>query len=403
MGSPARIALVLCLFVVMSTGSAVSETATPLPNPLAGPGVGEISKSQRKKIDRGWRSRIDGDVEKSRKRMSAVSELPAAQLLELQLRRDEGADVTASLHSFCLAHPDYAVAWVTLSVAAEETEHEALALDAAVRVKKLWPTSSWAARADALHARWVDDRITSARSMVEARELDTAIATLDAALALDPGRHDAALLKARIYLVDDKSSAAEEILVELLEVPEAVYLRGTIAEERGDWQTAMDLYTALPASHPQRVAAIDRARTQWRLTLLPHHAKAAMNSTEVTRGELAVLLTSLLPRLKTLPGGDVPVMSDIVDHPGHREIITVVRLGIMHADRRDHLFLPHAPIGAEAVRDAINRARTILGLPSLRWCRSPDMVGSDCHSISTPPSGGSVVRAVLDTSSGADQ
>ena len=65
-----------------------------------------------------------------------------------------------------------------------------------------------------------------------------------------------------------------------------------------------------------------------------------MVAEDLTRGDLAVVLVSVLPRLETLPGGAVPVMSDIVDHPGQREIITVVRLGIMNADRRGHLFYP---------------------------------------------------------------
>jgi len=93
----------------------------------------------------------------------------------------------------------------------------------------------------------------------------------------------------------------------------------------------------------------------------------------------------------------VPVMSDIVDYPGQREIIVVVRLGIMDADRRGHLFYPERPVTAETVRRATQRARILLGRPPLVWCADQDMVGSGCTSIPSPPNGGAVINAVLDS------
>ena len=86
-----------------------------------------------------------------------------------------------------------------------------------------------------------------------------------------------------------------------------------------------------------------------------------------------------------------------------REIITVVRLGIMSADRREHRFFPDAPVSMETVRDAIQRTRTLLGLTVPVWCTEPDVVGSGCLSITPPPSGGAVVRAVLDHQPGVSR
>ena len=125
-----------------------------------------------------------------------------------------------------------------------------------------------------------------------------------------------------------------------------------------------------------------------------------MVAEQATRGDLAVVLVSIQPRLETLPGGTVPVMSDIVDHPGQREIITVVRLGIMKADRRGHLFYPNGPADVDTVREALQRSMALLGLPAPVWCEEPDVVGSACTSIPSPPSGGTIVNAVLDPRSG---
>jgi len=117
---------------------------------------------------------------------------------------------------------------------------------------------------------------------------------------------------------------------------------------------------------------------------------------------VAVVLVSLQPRLTTFPGGSVPVMSDIVDHPGHREIITAVRLGIMSIDHREHRFNPDAAADEATVREAIERTRALVGLPAPVWCDDPAVLGSACTPIASPPSGGLVARAVLEPTSGAD-
>lgn len=398
-----RIAVVLGLLATLIMAPAIADASAEVPDPLSGPGIGEMKKSQRKKIDRGWRALNEGDHVTSRKRIRSVAQLPAAQLLELQiLRQEQAPGLTELMKSFCDKHSAYAAAWITLSISAEEAGLEDVALDAARRGAVLWQTSTWAERADTLYARWVDDRITAAESMIAEGRSEEAGTELDAALDLDAERLDAVFLIGKIHLLNGELDEAEEILAEFPDLPEAVFLRGTIAVERGDWQSAMELFSALPPSHPERATAMNHAQNQWRLTLLPGYAQAAMQSTSLTRGELAVILVSLQPRLKTLPGGDVPVMSDIVDYPSQREIITVVRLGIMQADRRGRLFLPNAPTGIQNVTDAVNRARTLLGLSPRSWCAKADMVGSDCYFIGSPPNGGSVVRAVLDTLSGAE-
>jgi hypothetical protein len=393
--------------VLLAASSATSSTdidAGDLPSPLAGPGVAELKKSQIKKIDRGWRELATGDTDAARKRAQRAGGVPPATLLEYQASLVErGTDVVDSLGEFCDRHPGYAAAWVTMSVAAEHAGLEMTALETARRGAALWSTSSWARRPDDLYRRWVDDRIFRAEQLIGDGRSSEAMVELDAAGALDPTRQDALLSMAKIFISNDQVPRAEEILDEITELPEARYLQGTIAEDRLDWQAAMDSYSALPPDYPGRTKALERAKTRWRLTLLPSYARSAMNAAHVTRGELAVILVSVQPRLETLPGGSVPVMSDIVDAEGQREIITVVRLGIMNSDRRDRLFFPQSPADVDTVRGTVDRARSLLGLPALTWCEKADMVGSVCTSISSPPSGNDVVHAMLDSMSGENR
>lgn len=397
-------ALVVAFSATGSAQSAVAVAVADLPSPLTGPGVPAVKKSQKRKIDRGWRELVAGDSTEARKRAARAGGSPPARLLVLQIQLTEGgADPTDELTAFCDRHPGYASAWITLSVAAEHAGSESLALDAARRGAELWPDPPWGDRAAELYHRWVDDRIADARALFDAGSSSAALAELAAANALHPNRPDAVLLAAEIFFSDGRLEQAEALVDTIPDDSDALALGGRIAEVHEDWQSAMDRYASLPDDYPDRAELLARAQNRWRLTLLPGYARASMAADELTRGDLAVVLVSVLPRLETLPGGDVPVMSDIVDYPGQREIIIVVRLGIMDADRRGHLFYPERPVESEAARRATRRSRILLGLPPLVWCAdedTEDMIGSVCTSMPTPPSGGAVINAVLDSMSG---
>ena len=396
------LAAVLSAIVLAQPIAADTGGRLDLPSPLAGPGVTPIKKAQRKKIERGWRELLAGDPAESLKRAIRAGEVAPAGLLLLQIHLTQGeTGTTDRLAAFCEKHPEYAAAWITLSVAAEAVGSEVLALAAARRGAELWPEPPWGDRAADIYRRWVDDRVAEARKLFDSGDFSAALDELEAVDALDPERSDALLLTAEIFVADGRIDVAEGLLERFPDDPDAQFLAGEIAERRGDWQSAMENYSSLPTDYPGRNAALERAQIRWRLALLPRYARASMTAEELTRGDLAVVLVSVLPRLETLPGGVVPVMSDIVDYPGQREIITVVRLGIMDADRRGHLFYPDLPVTMGTVREATQRSRALLGRPAPVWCTQGDVVGSGCTSIPSPPSGGAVINAVLDSMSGA--
>jgi tetratricopeptide (TPR) repeat protein len=395
------VSFVLAVLVAFPCGALAP---TDFPSPLAGPGIAKLKRSQYKKIDRAWREFLAGNHAESRKRAQRVADLAPTRLLQFQVLLQEGNfDDMADLRSFCTQQPDYAAAWITLSIAAETAGLEAEAITNAERGGGLWPEPPWLSRAGDLYQRWVDDRITNAARLVEAGESNEAMAELQAARELDPGRQDAALIVAEILFANEQIPEAETILSEISDLPDAAFLQGRIAETRHAWQTAMERYASLPVGFPGRDAALGRTKIQWRLSVLPDYARSSMTAEGLTRGDLAVTLVSVRPELETLPGDSVPVMSDIVDFPGQREIITVVRLGIMRADRRDHRFFPDAAVDPDTVRAAIQRTRALLGLTAPVWCSESDVLGSSCISISPTPSGKAVVQAVLDHQPGASR
>jgi hypothetical protein len=269
----------------------------------------------------------------------------------------------------------------------------------------------------------VDDRVSSAQHLYEAEQPTGAMETLAPALALEPNNHPAVLLQARIFIALDDPDRAEAALASLPRDDDVVRLSGNIAESRGDlnaalriyaslpedpeammlaigiaetlgeWSTAMNLWSALPEDMPEKTPGLNRAKLQWRLSVMPEYVHEAVGSTPLDRAGLAVILVSLAPQLETLPGGAVPLLSDIMDLPSQREILTVVRLGLIDSDQLDHRFNPDRAVTAGEVRTAIDRLSGLLALDHPHWCTNGD--NSPCTSLDPPISGQRVAGIVI--------
>lgn len=400
-------------------------TRLAFPSPAAGPGHPVIDRAAQRSIDAGWNDLLESDANAARKSAAQAGPGPAAELLGLQamIVADDG-DPIPGLRRLTDAQPDYAAAWITLSVAAEEANNESLALAAADRGADLWPIKRWQERADQLHQRWVEGRISSAQHLYEAKQPADALETLAPALALEPGDRPAVLLKARILLALNEPDRAEAALASLPRDDEVVLLSGNIAEARGDlnaalriyasltdnpeatlqaidiaetlgeWSTAMNLWSSLPDDTPEKALGLSRAKLRWRLSVMPDYVADAVRSSPLDRAGLAVIIVSLAPKLGTLPGGQVPLLSDIMDMPSQNEILTAVRLGLIDSDQIDHSFDSNRPVTADEVRAAIDRLSALLTLDRPRWC----IVGDDspCTSLDPPISGARVAGMVID-------
>jgi hypothetical protein len=166
-----------------------------------------------------------------------------------------------------------------------------------------------------------------------------------------------------------------------------------IAETEEDWQTAMQLYRALPEGDAAKSEGLRRAKLRWRLSVLPDYAREALHAEALDRRQFAVVLVSLAPRLETLPGGEVPLLSDIMHLSGQREILTVVRLGLLDADRMEHLFYPHREIDEAEAREAIDGLASLLELGPPGWCAFDP---PPCRDLGQPVSGTDVTSVVIE-------
>lgn len=427
-GAAILAAAVVGLLVAAGCASAPA-TAPPtrldFPAPDTGPGRPELSRAEKKYIDEGWEALRSGNPSAARASASQAGASPTADLLSLQAALVANDTVMPGLERLTRDHSGYAAAWLTLSVAAESANDEAAALDAAGRGAELWPDKRWREREQTLHQRYVGDRIASARLQFENERAEAALDTLEPALALDPENRDAVLLKARALVALDRPDRAEAALSGLPRDPEVVRLAGSIAEARGDlsaamriysslpedpesvllavaiaesqedWLTAMNLYTSLPDERPEKGPGLSRAKLRWRVSVMPDYVQEAVHSPNLDRAQLAVVVVSLAPRVETLPGGQVPLLSDVMTLPSQNEILTAARLGLIKSDQFLHRFDPQRFATPAEVRYAVDSLARLLELNSLRWC-TDEAEDQPCAAVVEPITGEAVASMVIE-------
>lgn len=426
--------------LIITAGCASAPATAPsarldFPAPDTGPGRPDLDRSEQQHIAEGWRALLAGDPAAARSSVARIGPNPAAELLTLQAAVIAGReDSVQGLERLTAAQSEYAAAWLTLSVAAEKAGAEGVALSAASRGAELWPSKRWVARNRDLHQRWVGERIESAGELYDSDEPEAALEALAPALALDPENRDAVLLETRVLIALGEPDRAEAALAVLPRDPEVVRLAGNIAEARGDlgaamriytslpedpeailraasiaetqgdWLSAMNLYTSLPDDRPEKGPGLRRAKLRWRVSVMPAYVQEAISSPELDRAQLAVVVVSLAPRVETLPGGQVPLLSDVMTLPSQDEILTATRLGLIDIDQFLHRFHPHRPATVGEARSAVDNLARLLDLERPHWC-TDDINDQACTRIVEPVSGESVAGIVIElvTQKGEDE
>jgi tetratricopeptide (TPR) repeat protein len=400
----------------------MAEVRLGFPSPDSGPGRPILEKAAERHIKDGWQALRRSDPTAARTSAEQAGVSTASQLLELQAAIVSGKQPVDELEGLTRTAPEYAAGWLTLSVAAEGADNEALALQAAERGASLWPDKRWVERTQSLRRRWVDERVEAANNLFASGDPRASLTTLEPALALDPNNRDAILLQARSLIAIDSLDTAEAVLAGLPRDRDVVLLSGSIAESRGDaaaairiysslpddpeatlmaitlaeeeesWQTAMELFSSLPDDHPEKASGLRAAKLRWRVSVMPDYVREALSASDMNRSDLAVVLVTLAPVVETLPSKQVPLLSDIVDMPSQREIITAARLGLIDIDRLEHRFQPLRQVTDEEVRSAVTVLGRLLEIPAPPWC--DENSAEPCVSF-TPPIAGNQVADVI--------
>ncbi len=387
------------MVLVLVVPGLVLAAAPPvtLPSPLMGPGHPQPARSEERRLAKAWRDLEGGRTDRASRRMEKAGTGPSAQLLRLQIQLAEGGDPTVQLQQLVAVAPGYAAAWCTLSVAAEQAGRRQIAYDAATLATRLWPDSPWAARGARLRRQWVDAPLEQARRSLADGAPQRALEELQSALALEPDDPDLILVQARALMVTGRLQDAEDLLAPLLDNPPALMLAAEVAEKAGRLLVAMERYERVPSDTEGRNEGLERVRMRWRLSSLPRYAQTALTSRDLTRAQLATLLVNLAPSLETIPGGHVPLLSDIVDTPCQREILASVRLGLIDIDELEHRFDPQRPVRPTEVRVAVDRLASLLGVDPPGWCDSMVVISSPCTAVASPVTGQMAADVILAT------
>jgi hypothetical protein len=141
--------------------------------------------------------------------------------------------------------------------------------------------------------------------------------------------------------------------------------------EVGDSKAGLDLFEALAARHPDDPLLAERlayAKFRWRIAQMPPRVAQVASSPMLERGDMAVLLYWLVPRVRSTRGATARIASDILDDPRREEIARVLNLGLMDMDTSVHRFYPLRPIRRQVALRAVLR---VLGAFGGAACAAP--------------------------------
>ncbi len=372
------------------------------PSPLSGPGRPPTDSRTTRVLAHGWDALLSGRVDDATVAAAKAGENDPARLLAAQIALVQEQDPSDELRAIVARHPDYASAVLTLSVARERVDDEKASLDAAREGAQLWGARRWRQRVADLEDRWVGERLASGREALAAGDAARTRELTAAVLGVEPNSREARLLDAEALTATGSLEDAERELEGLGDDPEALVLRGDIAERREDWAAAMNLYDHLPLHHPKREELLDHARRRWRLANMPQYVQDAIASPDLNRAQLAVLLVALAPQVEGVPASASPLLTDIVELPGHREILVAVRAGLIDSDEIEHLFFPDREVEPETVREAIDRLCRILDKAAPTWCSAGEPAPG-CVQLEEPVTGHRVSDLVLQIVEGGNR
>ena len=360
----------------------------PFAPPHKGPGAPWVDSAVDRLLDRAWSEARNRQLESARLTAAKTSGA-AASLLMLQLDLLEGSDVALERATELVGdHPQWASAWITTSIAAERLGDKAAALSAARQAATLWPRQRWQQRTSTLEERWIANPLDAAQAAIDQHQAGDAVATIQQVLEIEPAHTRAATLLASARLQLRQVDAARETIATLPQGPDRTLLEAKLLALEGDWLGAMQTLETLPPDNPERASLLRTARSRWRLANQPPYVQHALASEQLTRAELAVVLTATLPQITALATDAPPLLTDIMEERGREAILTVTALGILPADRLERLFHPSQKVTPDEVRRALTRLAVLLGTS---WC--PDE-GDDDPCLTPPTTGPGVASAL---------
>jgi tetratricopeptide (TPR) repeat protein len=201
-----------------------------------------------------------------------------------------------------------------------------------------------------------------------------AVRLLREALAYNPGTNDVRILLAgklvNLKQYDEARRELEPVLnsadVDRPDVQEAL---AEIDVGRGRYQEAIIRYERLArrTKEPRHADRLEVIKDEWSMSNMPPRFRQALDSGEITRADLAVLLYWTVPTVRFAQNlSSPPIAIDIENVSGRDEIIRSIALGLYDVDPVTRRVSPFRPITAERLTRHLARVLTLSGAQCAR-------------------------------------
>lgn len=370
-----RVYPTLALAVVVASLGACRTAAPPgrptrVPDPLPPPPAARLlAEAEAKAIYRALAAAESGDAEGARRALvRAPADHPAVVLAALEVRFLLGERVGGEADHLAGAQGEYrqAQSFAAQALQAEGRLGEALA--AARRVLHLGGDAGEVRRVRELESLVIGGALSLARAALIGGDPGQAIALATDALDHVPGAVSLLEVLVRGYLLEGNVHAAARLVPALPDDGEGLELKGRVAAAGGQWDVAADLFGRLPAGYPDRCALLQDARRRGRLAQAPPYVQRALASMNLSRAELAALVVWEVPALAERVRGTVTVFEDIVNLAERRDVVTVVRAGVMDGDTVTRKFSPQRRVRSSDLFEVAERLAAVMGRPRPAWC-----------------------------------
>lgn len=339
------------------------------------------------RFDTAWRWTMAGDEAEAQRRLA-----------EIQQKNPEYAPATLATAALDIraGRIDTARATIAEALARDPNWTAARLYEAEIAYREKQSRVAYdlyrAIATDANAPAFVTERIEELRGAIFNELLAAAQAASDAeatrllreALAIDAGALEARILLAQKLLAQKQYDAARTELEPLLNTaPDRAEVQEMLAEievGRGRYQEAIVRYDRLArrTSDPRYARRLEEIKVEWSAANMPAHYRTALDSTSITRAELATLLYWTVPSVRFAQNlSSPPIAIDIENVAGREEIIRAIALGLYEVDPVTRRVTPYRQVTSSRFTAHLTRVLQLRGATCARGVAA-DRVLSAC-------------------------
>jgi tetratricopeptide (TPR) repeat protein len=392
----------LCLAALACRTAAPPARISRVPDPLvpAAPGA-PMSADQQAALRRAVAAAESGEFLRAERELATLPRVhPAVRLAAMEVVFLQNGNTAAAVKELTSEYPAYPSAWGVLALAWHREGDVRQAVGAARKAAELGLPGDWTDTAARWEKAFTDTRLAEGSAMLQRGDAAGALRVASEILELMPTATAARILATRAHLAMGDAKAAAMLVPALPDTEDGIELKGQVAERLGQWDLAVDLYGRLPSSNPRRCDLLRTARDQWRLVNAPPYLTRALGAKVLTRKGLAAIVVWKAPELASQATGPASVFEDIVNLNERRDIITVVRSGVMAGDPVTRSFGAEHSVTPRELQAVLGRLAAALGRRPLTWCEEDD--GKVCVTVPTLVDGATAAALTDDLVGGED-